>query len=29
MFPWWLAALAYIAGMIVGNILTRAVKGNK
>lgn len=23
MFPWWFVAIAYIAGMIVGNVLTR------
>lgn len=29
MLPWWLVAIAYIAGMIVGNVLTRAVRKNK
>lgn len=28
MLPWWLAVIAYIVGMIVGNVLTRAVKIN-
>ena len=29
MFPWWLVAMAYIVGMIVGNVLTRVIKENK